>query len=56
MSRNSASNLTALSERMSMDFRREITKVTRNCPLMSMWTDEDRGGQTYFYISVWPYE
>ena len=31
MSRNSASSLMALSERMSMDFMREITKVTKNC-------------------------
>lgn len=30
MSRNSASNLIALSERMSIDFMREITKVTKN--------------------------
>ncbi len=41
MSRNSARSLMALSERISIDFMREITKVTRNCPSTSEWGEDN---------------
>ena len=51
MSRNSASNLTALSARISMDFMREITKVTKNCH-GSRWYKLGWGGQRRTEITV----
>lgn len=50
MSRNSASNLTAFSVRISMDFMREITKVTKNCHgskwYSQGWVEQARNGNS----------
>jgi hypothetical protein len=46
----------ALSERMSMDFMREITKVTRNCTSILGSTDKLYGENMRLYVGIWPDE
>lgn len=56
MSRNSASNLIALSDRISMAFMREITKVTRNYTSTLGWTVKQQRKKTHLYVGIRPDE